>query len=53
MQEKDADLWWDVILDIVQKDIGKVVGSMRGLKGCINTKFLRWKKLFHHLSMNL
>ncbi len=24
MEEKDADLWWDVIQDIVQKDIGKV-----------------------------
>ncbi len=24
MEEKDADLWWDTILDIVQKDIWKV-----------------------------
>jgi hypothetical protein len=24
MEEKDVDLWWDVIQDIVQKDIGKV-----------------------------
>jgi hypothetical protein len=24
MEEKDVDLWWDVMHDIVQKDIGKV-----------------------------
>ncbi len=24
MEEKDADLWWDAVQDIVQKDIGKV-----------------------------
>ncbi len=24
MEEKDADLWWDVVLNIVQKDIKKV-----------------------------
>jgi hypothetical protein len=24
MEEKDVDLWWDVVHDIVQKDIGKV-----------------------------
>jgi hypothetical protein len=24
MEEKDVDLWWDTVHDIVQKDIGKV-----------------------------
>jgi hypothetical protein len=24
MEEKDADLWWDAIQNIVHKDIGKV-----------------------------
>jgi hypothetical protein len=24
IEEKDVDLWWDVVQDIVQKDIGKV-----------------------------
>ncbi len=24
MEERDADLWWDVVQVIVQKDIGKV-----------------------------
>jgi hypothetical protein len=24
MEEKDAHLWWDVVQDIVHKDIGKV-----------------------------
>jgi hypothetical protein len=24
MEEKAANLWWDVVQDIIQKDIGKV-----------------------------
>jgi hypothetical protein len=24
MEEKDVDLWWDVVQDIFQKDISKV-----------------------------
>jgi hypothetical protein len=24
VEEKDVDVWWDVVQDIVQKDIGKV-----------------------------
>jgi hypothetical protein len=24
MEEKNANMWWDVVQDIVQKDIGKV-----------------------------
>ncbi len=24
MEEKDAYFWWDVVQDIIQKDIGKV-----------------------------
>jgi hypothetical protein len=24
MEEKDADMWWDVVQDILQKDIKKV-----------------------------
>jgi hypothetical protein len=24
MEEKDLNLWWDVMMEIVQKDIGKV-----------------------------
>jgi hypothetical protein len=24
MEEKNVDLWWDVVQDIVHKDIGKV-----------------------------
>lgn len=24
MEEKDANIWWDVVDDIVQKDVGKV-----------------------------
>jgi hypothetical protein len=44
MEEKDVDLWWDVVEDIVQKDItkrilGRFVRSMKGMKGCTNTRF--------------
>jgi hypothetical protein len=37
MEEKDVDLWWDAIQDIVQKKNGKSTKSMRGMKGCTNT----------------
>jgi len=37
MEEKDVDLWWDVVQDIVQKDIGKV---------CI--KYERNERLYRH-----
>ncbi len=37
MEEKDANLWWDVVQDIVQKDIGRSTGSMRTMKGYTNT----------------
>jgi hypothetical protein len=54
MEEKDADLWWDVVQDIVQKDIGKVYKKCeRNERLYIHTRFFRWKKLCHHLSMNL
>ncbi len=37
MEEKDADLWWDVVHDIVQKDM---------IKGC--RMYERNEKLFRH-----
>jgi hypothetical protein len=52
MERKDADLWWDV-LNIVQKDIGKVYKKYDMNESCINTRFFRWKKLCHHLNMIL
>jgi hypothetical protein len=24
MEEKDVDLWWDAVQDIIKKDIGKI-----------------------------
>jgi hypothetical protein len=53
MEEKYADLWWDAVEDIIQKDIGCFVENMKGMKGCIDTRFLRWKKLCHYLNMSL
>jgi hypothetical protein len=38
MEEKHVDLWWDVMQDIVWKDIGKVSRRYRKkMKGCIGT----------------
>ncbi len=38
MEEKYADLWWDVVQDIVQKDIGKV-----------SRKYERKERLYKHM----
>ncbi len=38
MKEKDANLWWNVVQDIVQKDIRKVCGMYER-----NEKFYRHK----------
>jgi hypothetical protein len=38
MEEKDVDLWWDVVQDIVQKDIGKVC-----------KKYQRNERLYKHI----
>jgi len=38
MEEKDVDLWWDVVQDIVQKDIGKVC-----------RKYERNERLYRHM----
>jgi hypothetical protein len=53
MEEKDVNLWWDVIQDIVQKDIGKVYKKYERNEGCMDKGFFKWKKLCHHLSMSL
>jgi hypothetical protein len=37
MEEKDENLWWDAIKDIVQKDIGKVC-----------RKYVRNERLYKH-----
>ncbi len=38
MEEKDVNLWWDLVQDIVQKDIGKVYKMYER-----NEKFYRHK----------
>jgi hypothetical protein len=38
MEEKDANLWWDVVHDIIQKDIGKVC-----------RKYEKNEKLYRHM----
>ncbi len=41
MEGKNANLWWDAVQDIVQKDIKKSTKSIRGMKGYTNKRFLR------------
>jgi hypothetical protein len=38
---------------LFKKILGKSVENMRGMKGYIDTRFLKWKELCHHLSMSL
>ncbi len=37
---------------LFRRILGRSIESMRGMKGCTNTRFLKWKKLCHHLSMS-
>ncbi len=57
MEGKNANLWWDAVQDIVQKDIKKFTKSIRGMKGYTNKRFLRQKKLQQwdqtHITSNL
>jgi hypothetical protein len=32
MEEIDTKIWWDVVYDIIQKDIGKICRSTRKMK---------------------
>jgi hypothetical protein len=53
MEEKDANLWWDVIQDIVQKDIGKVCKKYERNERLYKHKIFRMEKVCHYLSMSL
>ncbi len=43
MEEKDVDLWWDALQDIVQKDIGKVY-RMYEKNEKLYMQISRWKR---------
>jgi hypothetical protein len=53
MEEKDADMWWDAVQDIVQKKLESLVECMREMRSFIGIRYLRWKRSYHHFSMNL
>jgi hypothetical protein len=53
MEEKDADLWWDVMKDIIQIYIGKVYRMYERNRSLIGIIYLRWKRSYHHFNMNL
>jgi hypothetical protein len=44
MEERDADLRWDVVQDIVQKDIGNVCKKYERNERLYRHIFLIWKK---------
>ncbi len=40
-------------MKLFRRILGKFVKSMKGMKGCINIGFIKWKKLCHYLNMRL
>ncbi len=52
-EDKDVDIWWDAIHDLVQKDIRNICRGMREVKGCTCIGYLRWKRSCQDLNMNL
>jgi hypothetical protein len=53
MEEKDVDLWWDIVQDIIQKNIGKVCKMYETNEKLNKQKISRWKRSYHYSSMNL
>jgi hypothetical protein len=59
VEDKDVDLWWDVVQDIIHKDIGKVYRMyerneklyMHNISQMVI--YLKWKRSYHHSKMNL
>jgi hypothetical protein len=47
MEEKYVDLWWDAM-----QDIERSIEDMREMKGYTCLGYLKWKRSYHHLSMN-
>ncbi len=41
MEEKDGNIWWDAMQDIVQKDIGKVCKMYEKMKSFIGIRYLK------------
>ncbi len=52
LEEKDVDLWWDVIFDVVQENIGKVYRKYERNERLYNHKMFQMESC-HHLIMNL
>jgi hypothetical protein len=50
MEEKDVDLWWDVMHDIVQKDIGKVCKMYERNERLYMDKIFQMKKVIPSFS---
>jgi hypothetical protein len=53
MEEKDVDLWWDVLQDISRKILKTSKKCMKEMRSFTCIRYLGWKKSYHHFSMNL
>ncbi len=45
MEEKNVDLWWDVVQDIIQKDIGKVYRKYERIERLYKHKIFYMEKV--------
>jgi hypothetical protein len=53
MEEKNENLWWDAVQDVVHKDIGKVYTKYERNERLYKHIIFQIEKLCHHLNMNL
>jgi hypothetical protein len=53
IEEKDVDLWWAVMQDIVQKDIRKACKMYERNEKLYMHKISHMEKSYHHFNMNL
>jgi hypothetical protein len=37
MEEKDVNIWWDIVQDIIQQDLEKVCKKYERNEGCTKT----------------
>jgi hypothetical protein len=53
MEEKDATYGGMQFKTLFKKILGRSIENMRGMKGCIDTRFFIWKQLCYYLNIGL
>jgi hypothetical protein len=43
MEKIDAKIWWDVVYDIIQKDIGKICRRYEKNESCTSIRYFKWR----------